>query len=247
LTAISAQAAMPFGPPATIPNVVASSLPKAKPLWVSADAAFSGEGDLRRDRFDDYVISMLNAHRDSERKAELSAGQSSRCLITLNSSGIERVADDHTPDDLARNAHTVIKGTVAASRPGFYLGQPGTLYAVRVSEFLKTTASSPRRVVFIFAETARIETASGAFCASSTSATPAIGDRVLLFALYDSPDATQAITPVDYRRTIVIEHGSALHLPEAFSQTQRQTFDAIVDDTRANPHLHENPLLREVR
>jgi hypothetical protein len=149
------------------------------------------------------------------------------------------VLPDETPDDLARNASAVVRGSIVEGRPGFYLGQPGTLYAVVVTESLKAARKyGDSEMRYIFAPSARIESAKGPFCAVSALQMPQVRDRILLFSLSRTSDATHMILGVDYARTVVIEHEGRVSAPAALA-TAGKSFDAIVEATRQNPHLRE--------
>lgn len=237
-------------PTVTIPDTIASSVPHAKPVWVAADVAFDGTGHFRHEYFDDYVITMLDSFRASERDEERKAGTAD-CVGSLSSTGQERSVADNTVDDLAKNSSAILRGDVVSARQGFYFGQPGTLLAIQVASSLKRMSPvSSASVVYTFVQRARIDTPLGSLCANSFDAAttiPQVGDRLLLFAVYDPVDATHAIIPADVQRTVVIERAGQLRVPKAFEHLRARNLDDVVNAVKANPRIQDLPTRWEVQ
>jgi|GEM_PF-2951632 len=160
-----------------IPDTIASALPNAKPVWVSAEVAFNDKGDLRKDLFNDQDIQSL-AFLRAQKKSD-------GCAVYIGGSCMEiRHAIDAT---------SLVQADVVGARQGFYAGLPGTLFAIRVVD----------RTFYVFVNTARIETPKGMICAE-TKNTPSIGDRIELYAIFDAPDAARSIIPVIPGRTMFV-------------------------------------------
>jgi len=229
-----------------IPDTIASAIPNAKPVWVAAGVAFEINGTLRQELFDQAAIASLDAFRNAQRSAQKSPAEAQDCRMTLNGTGREIRVSIDSVDDLARNSRAVLRGDVVSSREGFYFGLPGTLFAVRVSARLKDFGGVSKSPVFyIFVDTARIETSRGLICAKPVAPgafIPSIGDQVLIFSVFDTPDAAHSIVPVDLARTIVVQHEDHLRVPQALQSKSIRTIDDAVSRVRKSPRLLDMPV-----
>jgi len=232
-------------PSVSIPDTISSALPNHKPVWVAADVAFDAHGALRKELFHEAATSALESYLSAERSAEKAARNTGDCAQTINGSGPELAVSIDTADDLARNSMAVVRGEIVGARQGFYIGLPGTLFAVRVADRLKNVGGvSNGDTLYVFVDSARIETASGLICAkpfAPAASVPTLGDQVVLFAVFDAPDASHSIVPVDLTRTIVVQHDGRLGLPRAFRTAPVRSIDDVVSTVRKNPRLQELP------
>jgi hypothetical protein len=144
---------------------------------------------------------------------------------------------------LAGSASRVLAGRVLAARGGFYLGIPGTLFALSVDQQLKGSDPARRQVRYFFLSDATIDTPYGPVCARtfSTVPTPALGDRVLLFSTGGFSDREQEVLPFDARKQLVVEHEGAVTQPTALG-TRGDSFDSLIDAVRISLRRTEVPV-----
>lgn len=237
-------------PGVLIPDTIASAFPGAKPVWIAANVAVDTNGEIRSDAFETGEIAAIQNHVRVFRGKNRAAANAD-CIETLNGTGPELAVALATPDDLARNSLAIIEGDVVAGRQGFYLGLPGTLYAIRVADRLKDVGGvSSGSVVYLFVDEARIATAAGFLCAkpfAPADLIPHVGDKVLVFAVFDTADATHSILPADLNRTVVVQHGSHLAVPKSLQVLSPHTLKDVVFAIRSNGRINELPARWEVR
>lgn len=218
------------------PRVAGSkSNPAAKPAWVSADAAFDEQGALRRQYFDDY---------SRERFDRIRKQNADGCRI-YTGTPFEHERSVASLDQLIANALTIVSGEVVASRQGFLFGQAGTLYTVRLSDRLKSFGDfRGGKTLHFFIQVARIQTTRGWICSITPLAvipTPAIGDRVLLFAFGDSLDTENTIAAIDPRTQLVIERSGVLYSPKSVAVHHPRRIDDLLGEIRSHRGLTEVP------
>lgn len=219
--------------PLTVRAALASS--SAPPIWVSSRIAFDEQGRLRKELFEPAFHEILEANQKAN---------PSGCHTALGAPTLELHLQNRTLDDLISHARTIIAARVVSADTGFYNGTPGTLLGLAVNDVPKAMGRYPltERTAQLFIADATIPTARGTICAREpfAPALPAMGDRVLLFAMTDPIDADYHIFTPDIASHVVIEHGKRLFAPASVpTAPAARSFDDLLEATRANTHIHD--------
>lgn len=192
------------------PDVEVAPISHAKsdgrPIWVSEGAAFDSTGNLRSDLFSPHVRARLD---------ELRKMNGNDCVHFAASPTIDHFLPTDSLADLAAHSFEIVAGEVVSSEKGFYAGNPGNLFAVRVSHHLKGHGS--RRTALLFVGDGRIDTPRGAICALTPrhSVVPKVGDRVMFFPYQAPRDVENDIFLAEPHTQIVVQTGDTLQLPAA--------------------------------
>ena len=182
-----------------------------RPIWVSESVAFDSEGNLRSDLFSPHIRTRLD---------ELRKVNGNECLRFAAAPSIDHFLPTDSLAALAAHSLYVVAGEVVSSEKGFYAGNPGTLFHVRVSHHVKRPSPSSIPTAFLFVGDGRIDTARGAICAMTPlhSIVPRVGDRVMFFAYQSPRDVENNIFLAEPHQQIVVQEGDRLHLPRALSR-----------------------------
>jgi hypothetical protein len=224
---------------ARVPDILASSVPGAAPAWVSAEVAFDLKGNLREEVF---AAGSPRSVAGAKEKMRRSGVAGTTCEEFYSSPPFELPVSGESVDALAASASDIVVGRVVATKGGFYLGIPGTLFALSVDEQLKGNDPARRTVRYFFLSDARIETPYGPICARTFSKvpTPSLGDRVLLFSTGGFSDREHDILPFDARKQILIEHeGQLAQPPDLVTPAGDGSFDRLVEAVRESARRRE--------
>jgi hypothetical protein len=234
VAAISIAPLLPAHENVRVPDILASSVPGAAPAWVSAEAAFDRKGNLREERFAAGGPRSVARAKERMRQSGVAA---TTCGEFYSSPPFGLPVSGESIDALAGSASSILAGKVVATKVGFYLGIPGTLFALSADEQLKGTDPARRTVRYFFLSDATIQTPYGPICARTFSKvpTPSLGDRVLLFSTGGFSDREHDILPFDARNQILIEHEGTLALPPALVTPASDSFDRLVEAVRVSP------------
>lgn len=164
----------------TIPPVLFATLPHVDntyPIWVSAEAAISTDGDVVTDLFHPHLHSRL------QRYLETPTDPTEGCVPVG-----ELIADPINPPDRSHlggaveHASVVLLGEVVARDFGFERGLPGQLLAVRPLHTYKGDASLDHYYFFI--PVGRFTAGPYTFCKTDNRypKPPQLGDQVLIMA-----------------------------------------------------------------
>ena len=197
----------------TPPQVMQSSVARATaPIWVSAEAAATEQGQLRSEAFEARYYDALQryAARAAERRRmrETSAAPASSGCESYVGERPNDWPDRKSPstiDDLVRSSNAIYEGKVSAIVPGFFDGQPSSLLRVEVANALKSSAAyDPAAGLYVPYPAANFTIGNTRFCARPMHSNhePRVGDRVLIFALHPPAD--------DRGRLLHIESGDLL-------------------------------------
>jgi hypothetical protein len=175
--------------------------PRAHPIWISADAAASEQGDLRWQFFSPSEAGNLRGFLawNEELKSKPANAQEHgasddqatdlECPIALATSDQDRI--DPKPNDslshLAEQAIAIYSGRIESISQGFFDGIPSSLLRVRTMEAFRSSPLIDEEEVLIPYPYARFKIGDRSFCGGSSAIyRPAVEDRVLVF-VYDPP------------------------------------------------------------
>jgi len=214
----------------------------ATPVWLSSDAAFDQNGELRPDLFSDVERSIINANREQN-----GGGQ---CVTFLSGRPLEDYRQADSVDSLTANALSIINGVIVARSTGFYNGVPGTLLAVRVTEAIKAfSALTSHDTVFLFFPEATIPTQRGLICSRAFAPVPLpeLGDGIIAFATLDPIDAQQRFVEVDPHTQLIVAHHGKLSEPAATkmradgTRSPHESLGDLARDIKTSKHLLDVP------
>jgi hypothetical protein len=195
-------------------------------LWVAETAAFDELGELRAEFFSEGMREGLDRQRTLNGNAEC-----------RRFSG--RTPDNFFPTDsveaLERHARLVVAGEVTAGTQGFFGGTPGTLFAIRVTDDIKSERDDTRDgFVYLFMEDARISTPKGLICARSFAKLPLVrGAKVLFFSNYPPFDSAGMIHQIDPKSQLIVSSNGEVDIPPAIGREGHRTFDEVLNRVRA--------------
>jgi hypothetical protein len=203
-----------------IPSFIPSTLgPTSHDLWISADSVEDEQGELIWD-------SLPTGFRMSEERL-LANGEYEKygCFQVIGTGGHTEAGPSKPRSslkDLARNAWTVIEGTVTDIDQGFGAGNPASLLEIRVDDRLRTSEKfSPLPHVYLLYPRAEFETGAYRFCRREgrwPDPLPQVGDRVLLFPYWVPYDpALQVIVPDSAGFEVIVERQGLLAVPRGLT------------------------------
>lgn len=175
--------------------------PRVDPLWVSAEAATSTEGDVRWELFsssdEDILRRFLADSERLRRETEISQGQQAggkrgtelECPLVLATLDEDRIEPkpNNSFSDLAEQALAIYSGRIEGISPGFFSGLPSSLLRVKVTKAFRSSDLVASKEVLIPYPFAEFRIGSSTFCGGFHGMfEPAVGDRVLVF-IYDPP------------------------------------------------------------
>jgi hypothetical protein len=201
---------------------IAHRIVDGTPVWVSEKTAFGPDGELRRDLFSDAARAFLE---------EVRTANASECVSFAGASSLDIHAPSDSIDALARYSETIIAGRVVAAEQGFYRGEPGTVFTIRVSHRPKGTTAESSDPVHLFIGAARIDTGRGLICARTrrNAVHPAVGDDILFFAYGEPIDIENRILAVDPQRHILVQSDRGIRLPRALqNDSAPRTLDEAI-------------------
>ncbi len=206
----------------SIPTTLPARWAHVKIAWVSASVAFSEDGELRGEYFESYQRTVFDRNRQSN--------SSGKCEIFMGAPIMEIFKPMSTLEDLARESESIVAGEIAGSDTGFFAGMAGTLYAIRVSDWLKTLGHTVEGdVIYMFYPEATIPTKQGTLCAKTFSGLPPpqAGDRVLVFDYLQAFDRERRILHPEADHMLILERDGKLYVPRAL---QKSIDGAQLDD-----------------
>jgi hypothetical protein len=194
----------------TIPQTAASAdLADSIPLWVSEEMALDAHGNLK--------VDLFHRHRIKRFLGLSGAVDSEGCTITVARPALEQAVDGRSIDSLARSSRRIIRGEVVASGEGFFVGIPGTLYAVRVDDVISDEFTAP--VVYLFLGVARIELANATICSTlwKDSLQPAVGDKLVAFVHFKASDSDGKIFEIHPQKQLFLQRGDEIRRPSSLT------------------------------
>ena len=217
-----------------MPRLVRGANRDSPPLWVDAAEALTAGGDLRPEYF---------GPGRQQRIQDVRARNIDGCT------SFQTVAPSMpwygTVEDRVSKAFTVVSGEITSARTGFYAGVPGTLFAVRVTARPKMFGhSAVAKSLYAFVVDADISTPLGHICAAQgagDAVTPAVGDRVILFAHLPAPDEARQLVKVEPRFGLVIERGNTLLGNVQSKSGVLGSLGEVLRAVEKSPSLREQP------
>lgn len=198
------------------PAIIENRRPELQPLWVRADVAIDADGRLRD------VIGRDDAARLQQESArpQVSTHGDMPCKKYQSQPPLEHFLPTDTAEELLSHAQQIMAGKIIATSDGFYLGTPGQLHTIQVTD---TIIGAPRDLVYLFYPHARIVTPTAMFCSIpiGTKARPETGDHVLIFSMLGPDDAARRTFRVEPGREMVVEQDGLLLLPNALRRDDR--------------------------
>ena len=181
-------------------------------LWVAAQDAFTADGEL-----DPHLFSA----RARERLDDLRRRNGDTCTYAAAAPALELHARVDSLEDLAAAAQTIVTGTVIAAENGFYRGDPGTLFTIRVAESMKRPSRASLSTVYLFVPIAEIPTSRGMICARGPlhSLMPRAGDDVLFFTHLPPLDRESRLFSVEPHLQLLVQTRDVLQVPEPLRKT----------------------------
>lgn len=198
------------------PAIIENRRPELPPLWVRADVAINADGTLRD------IIGRDNAARLQQESArpQVSSHADAPCKTYHSQPSLEHFLPTDTAEELLSHAQQIMAGKIIATSDGFYLGTPGQLHTIQVTD---TVTGAPPDLVYLFYPHARIVTPTATFCSIpiGTKARPTTGDRVLIFSMLGPDDIAGRTFRVEPGREMAVEQDGLLLLPKALRRDDR--------------------------
>lgn len=209
------------------PPVIQSSVERATaPIWVSADAATTQQGQLRSEVFETRYYEALQryAERTAERRRmrETTAAPASNGCESYVGERPNDWPDGKSPstlDELVRSSNAIYEGKVSAIVPGFFDGQPSSLLRVEVTNALKSSpAYDPAAGLYVPYAAANFTIGTTRFCARPmySDHEPRLGDRVLIFALHPPADDRGRLLHIESGDLLFASADGKLSIPKRF-------------------------------
>ncbi|MEW6364161.1 MAG: hypothetical protein AB1714_05935 [Acidobacteriota bacterium] len=159
------------------------------PLWVSATAATTSNGDVRWDLLGEGCHTTYEILRSQDAKGYTSGRLEDGCVQWgprfRDRIGVPR----DTFNQLVESCTDILKGTIVAIDQGFYRGDPSSLLKVRAESFIKNrTVASDAGFVYICYPYAKFAIGETKFCKADErfEYRPRVGDTVIAFQ-FDEP------------------------------------------------------------
>lgn len=214
---VSVAVAQPTAPPGPPDRIESARAARAVPVWVSAERAIEERGGLAPELFDPREWAQLQQQLEDERshrRAGLLGGPGDPCK------GARGIYAEYSVDhpglaDLVAHSEVAFSGTVQGGRPGFYRGQPRTLYRVEVDEvWLDTATLRSGETAFVVFEEAEIRAGDDWLCSRGHRypVRPQPGQRILVFSHHAPWGAQPVFSPMDVE--LFFEPKEGLSVPE---------------------------------
>lgn len=132
---------------------------------------------------------------------------------------------------LLSNAKAVLVGTITDSQQGFYFGQAGSLYEVRVDRTIKHPGPTIPPTVLVFYQFARIPVGDAMLCAKAgrdETELPALGARVAVFGYRTRGGGTDVIVPDEEEFFFETEAGNLSIPPGVKDLPAAMSFETLV-------------------
>ena len=237
-----AAAAIVAGEPARIPDIIEHERAGLSPVWVSAETAVDKSGDLRSDVIASHRV---NEFRKRLEKAAVTPGtrigsEAADGCDTTTSYLSPLYLPTGSPDDLVKNSRYILSGSVTALREGFYFGSPGTLLAIRPTQWLKhETEAVVERSVYVFFSRAKIKTSQGTICSTPvpTVPMPTIGDDILIFAYYPPAGRDAAVFELRPDKQMYFHGPAGAYVPNGLRPMPSSDLATIVQSIRVHPQI----------
>ena len=202
------------------------------PIWVSAEAAKSASGEINWGVLGEEAHRIYEGVLNSKPPLKLTEpGKSTE--YDLDFSGVlpdcvhyGAAFEDHfnppsdrTLQDVAKNARAILSGEIVGIDQGFYRGEPNSLLEVKVTHRVRASEKlASNDVFYVVFPFARFTMGGVTFCKQDSSFPyrPAIGDRILFFPFYESPDAAGQLLYLGPQQMIFEKRGDGLVLPARF-------------------------------
>jgi hypothetical protein len=202
------------GKPVEIPRIIVASGASDLPGWVIETVAVDASGALSetvlREHDRQRLASAVNRRRRTETTSTEPAASDTQCETYIGRA-LHQPGTKGSIGELAHYAHTIFSGRIEAGAQGFFYGQPGTLFAIEITEAAKGKVRAGD-VVYLFYPSARITTAGGVICAKpiGDATVPRVGDFVVAFPFLP-PDRTdvQVFSLEPSEQLIVFRDGNA--------------------------------------
>ena len=152
--------------------------PQAPPIWVSAEAALGGGGQLRSDYLG-QVQSQWN--RMTARGEVAKHGCLEQGPVYIDP--LPHQVPVHTLTRLREFSLAIVRGTISASQPGFYEGKSGELLRLDPAKVIAGDITAQDAPLFVYYPNATFSVGSHSFCSVDPRASyqPRPGDQVLVF------------------------------------------------------------------
>jgi hypothetical protein len=197
-----------------IPDVIASFDVDAKATWISATAAVDQQGALRTELFEEHLIRRL---------AQMSGRpDSAGCTMSVWGPALHQAVRTDSIDGLTRSSTRIHYGKVVAHEQGFFIGTPGTLYAIQTIDAVAD--DSTPAITYLFLPVGEIRLKNGTICAKAHEGAviPAIGDTIVAFIQFGAYDSAGTLFRIDPTKQLVVERDDTLHGPAAVRQLDRR-------------------------
>ena len=205
--------------PGTIEVQISNRL---EPMWQSAKAVSTREGEVDWRRFSDDSRRELQEMAAENRKSALRAGKAIETpgeVVCENVFGVphtERIVPkpNRSLRDLVTHSEAILRGHIVDIEAGFIDGLPSSLLQIEVDEEPRTApgvaAGGPVYLAYPFA---RFRVGETSFCTGiETSYQPQIGDGVFLF-LYERPLDEESVLLIPELEEMFFEVDGQLVLP----------------------------------
>lgn len=224
---------------AEVPDLIPARAPgREAPAWISADAAVRNGGIDPRRFSPEEAISVqqaleadLSYRLRTDNLIPKDAGQGKCVLWTTTSIDWEDGLPNRSLPALLSNAKAVLLGTVIDSQQGFYFGQPGSLYEVKVDRTIKYPGPQAPRTVLVFYQFAKIPVGDAMLCAKAgrgEAEVPALGARVAVFSYRSTGDEAEVIVPDEEEFFFETQSGDLSVPPGVKGLPEAMAFESLI-------------------
>lgn len=185
------------------------------PLFVAADAAFNGQGELAEELFDPGSLSGL---RSLIREPRLDG-----CIhVEEGYDDITNAPDLSTLDRAFATARLVVFGEVVAKEAGFHGGEPGQLLAIAASQVVGETGHH-QSLYYVFFPLGRFKAGPYEFCKTDRRVTsaPSVGEEVIAFAVAHYPVSEPFFHIAPEAGVVLLRRDGGVELPSLFREQQK--------------------------
>jgi len=198
-----------------------------KPLWVSAEAAVTKDGEMNYDLF--HSPSMRQYREAHAKQYRLSRKANQSDISWEECFQVERRVPkapsikgkpENTLEDLVQHSDAIIEGTIVQVTPGFLVGHQTSLVTVQVSGRLKSSPGfREQEYVYVDYPVAKFTVGGITYCIDNADLPigPKIGARVLLFPYRKPWDTTGSFITIEPNKIFIEDLDGKLLKPKALA------------------------------
>jgi hypothetical protein len=211
-----------------------------KPLWVSAEAAVTKDGEMNYDLF--HSPSMRQYREAHAKQYRLTSKENQSDISWEECFQVERRVPKppsikgrpaNTLDDLVQHSDAIIEGTIVQVTPGFLVGHQTSLVTVQVSDRLKRSPDfREQEYLYVDYPVAKFTVGGITYCIDNAELPigPKIGARVLLFPYRKPWDTTGSFLTIEPKQIFIEDLDGKLLEPKALDSSTSLGQEATFSD-----------------